>query len=525
MCWPSPICDILQHQNPAQNLLTKIDNSIIDSCTQGLTSLGTVWLKVKTPDLTGGRAATVSGHAPNAGNIETVLGYVTWIGLALAIVSLIALGALIAVRLRSGEGIAAIGRIGAVLGGVIILSGATSIVTSALPDGPHGVGGATGFIQSSLWWYMIVAAIASVIIGAIRMIWEQRAQPGRDTVKSLLTLIVVAGAGVTIVNMLITAADSFSMWVIDKAMACSPADQGCFVASVKHILKLAERSSAGNGILLMMIIALLELLTIVIQIVLMVARSGMLVLLAGVLPLAASATNTEMGKMWFKRCVSWLAAFLLYKPVASLVYAAAFQLITRDEATQDALLNVLTGAMLLILAVLALPALLRFVAPMASAASGGHASGAAAMMAAGRLPSGARTTASNQSTRTTSTTSTSSTQAPSGSAGSSGGSGGSRTVSNAGIQQGATGGASESANAQAMRNQATRTAQPDGNPGSENQPASDAGGAATTVTTTEASRGRRYTEGAGHTGRMLQGAAAAAGAVHAITEEATGSGH
>lgn len=523
MCWPSPVCDVLGTQNPVKSLLTKIDDYVIDSCTQGLTSLGTVWLKVKTPDLTGGAAAAVPAHAAGADKIETVLGYVTWIGLALAVLSLIALGGLIAVRIRSGEGLAAVGRIGAVLGGVIILSGATSVVTAALPDGPHGVGGATGFIQSTLWWYMVAAAIASVIIGAIRMIWEQRAQPGRDTVKSLLTLIVVAAAGVTIVNMLVSAADSFSAWVIDNAMSCSGGDQGCFVASLKQILKLAEGSDAGNGILLMMIIAVLELLTIVIQIVLIVVRSGMLVLLAGVLPLASSATNTEMGKMWFNRCVAWLVAFLLYKPVASLVYAAAFKLITNEEATHDALLNVLTGAMLLILAVLALPALLRFVAPMAGAASGGHASGAAAMMAAGRLPSGARTTVSNQSTRTTSTTtSATASRPPSGSAAGGGASTGGWGVSAAGSQRATSAGAG-AASGPLAGGAGGGTAQPNGTTGPGTQPA--AGGGGTTVTSAQASRGRRYTEGSSHTGRILQGAALAAGAAHAITEETTGSGH
>lgn len=519
MCWPKPICNLGGLTDPVQDFLKGLDAQLIDAYTDTLTSLGTFWVRSKTPDLTGGAAANLSGHAEHAGNIETILGYVTWIGLGLAVVSLIALGAMVAARMRSGEGIVAVGKAGAVLGGVIGLSTASAIVTHALPNGPHGVGGATGFIQASLWWYMAAAAAASVIIGAIKMIWEQRAQPGRETLRSLLTLIIVAGAGVTIINMLITAADSFSVWVIDKAMTCSPGDQGCFVNSVKHIVKFTDDVSTGSGLLLALLIGLLALLTDLIQIILIVARSAMLVLLAGVLPIAASATNTEMGRMWFKRCIAWLTGFLLYKPVASLIYAAAFKLVTNDLRTHDELLDTLTGAMLMLLAVLALPALLRFVAPMASAASSGHGAGALAMTAmATRLPSGARATGAGASQPTQTTTSTTTaTQSPTGSA-----VGGSAVQGSAGTGPASVGAIDSASPAAAGTGTGSATA---------TRPNEGAGQPAnwSVVTKTETtnqpdqpSRGRRYSAPSGGGARLVQAAAAAAAAAHAITEEATG---
>jgi uncharacterized membrane protein HdeD (DUF308 family) len=310
--------------------------------------------------------------------------------------------------------------------------------------------------------------------------------------------------------------------VIDQGMGCGPGNTECFVDSVKRILKLSEGDGSFNGTLLLIIIGLVALLSDLIQIVLMVARSGMLVLLAGVLPIAASATNTEMGRLWFKRCVSWLVAFLLYKPIASLIYAAAFKLVTTDLRTQDDLLSMLTGTMLMLLAVLALPALLRFVAPMAGAASGGHASGAAVMMAAARLPSGARSAATQESARSSTTMSApsgSTTRSASGtgtgspggsaaaSAGSGGGSGGSLLQA---TDPGASGSGSSGASPTA-EGRAAAGGQPDG-------------AQIVTTTTTETSRGRRYSDGPGGSGRALQGAALAAAAVHAITEESTGSG-
>src|SRR5659263_366448 len=65
-----------------------------------LASLGTMWVNVGTPNLTGGGATTPVGTPPEVAGLSTVLGYVTWIALALTIVSLVLLGAVMAVRMR-----------------------------------------------------------------------------------------------------------------------------------------------------------------------------------------------------------------------------------------------------------------------------------------------------------------------------------------------------------------------------------------------------------------------------------------
>ena len=102
----------------------------------------------------------------------------------------------------------------------------------------------------------------------------------------------------------------------------------------------------------------------------MVVRAGMLVLLAGALPLSASFTNTEAGRMWFQRFVAWMAAFILYKPAAAIIYATAFRLMSSDVFDGDGLMSVLVGVALMVIALVALPALLRFFAPMTATLAG-----------------------------------------------------------------------------------------------------------------------------------------------------------
>lgn len=417
-------------------------NAVLEFVGKAVASMGTFWVGIGTPNLTGeggGSTAIAAGeHAADAGGLTAVLGYVTWVALAVAVLSLIALGALIATRLRSGEGVMAVGRVGLVLVSVVLISGAGALVSALMPSRPYDAGGAVLFVQSALWWYMGAAAVLSVVLGAARMAWEQRAEPGRDLVKSLLTLVVVAGAGVTVVGLATTAMDSFSVWLINGALSCDVRnDQACFGTNVMALLGLATEQGATTnsmltvstlGALLVIILGLVAGLASLIQIALMVARSGMLVILAGILPLSASFTSTPMGKAWFSKCLAWIAAFILYKPAAAVVYATAFQLAGTDVFGDDGsgLMTVVTGLMLMILALFAMPALMRFVTPAVGALASGAGGGMAAAAAVTALPSGAAAVgrlASGGGSATTGSASAPAVVGPSGSDGTGGGTG------------------------------------------------------------------------------------------------------
>lgn len=420
------------------NTLVNLANATLEAYGKAVASLGAVWVHIGTPNLTGtgGQSAIGAGSsAPNAENITIVMGYVTWISLIVAILSLVILGALIATRMRAGEGIAAVGRVGLVLGAVVLISSASALVSGLLPAGPRNAGGAVLFLQSSLWWYMGAAAIVSVIIGGARMAYEQRAEPGRETVKGLLTLVVVAGAGVTIVGLLVTAADSFSVWVLNGSLQCDVAtDSACFGDNMLTLLALTSNPAAGGlGSLLIVLLGLVAILATAFQIVLMVARGGMLVVLTGILPLSASFTNTEMGKTWFRKCIAWLVAFILYKPAAAIIYAAAFQLVGADVFADDGsgLLAVLTGLMLMVIALFAMPALMRFVTPMVGAMASGAGGAALAAGALAALPSGAAAIgrlASGNSNSSTTSNAQPGNDGQSGNQGPSGGGGGGNTA-------------------------------------------------------------------------------------------------
>jgi type IV secretion system protein TrbL len=233
-------------------------------------------------------------------------------------------------------------------------------------------------LNSELMTWTLTLAVLAVIIGGIRMIWEQRGAPLKELLRSLITLTLVSGLGLGVISILVIAADAFAAAIITRST------DGKGFAEAMNILVITNQT--GIGVFLLIILGLIGLLASLVQVVLMVVRSGMLVILAGILPTTAAFTNTEMGKQWFQKSVGWTIAFILYKPAAAIVYSVAF-LLMGNNSGHDALIGSITGFTLMVVALFALPALMRFVTPMVGAVASGGGAGAGA--AVGAMATGA----------------------------------------------------------------------------------------------------------------------------------------
>ncbi|WP_412885116.1 hypothetical protein [Arthrobacter phoenicis] len=283
-------------------------------------------------------------------------------------------------------------------------------------------------VNGELMAWTVALAMLAVIVGGIRMIWEQRGTPLKELLRSLVTLTLVSGLGLGVISILVVAADAFSAAIINRST------DGKGFADAMKILVMTNQT--GVGVFILIVLGLIGLLASLVQVVLMVVRSGMLVILAGILPTTAAFTNTEMGKQWFQKAVGWTIAFILYKPAAAIVYSVAFLLM--GSSGKNALIGSITGFTLMVVALFAMPALMRFVTPMVGAVASGGGAGAGAAVGAvatgavslGRGGSGR----GNASPTPASSTGTQTGAAPKGSDGTSGpkGSGGKPTPGSAG---------------------------------------------------------------------------------------------
>ena len=88
----------------------------------------------------------------------------------------------------------------------------------------------------------------------------------------------------------------------------------------------------------------------------MLFRQAALVILAGVLPLAAAGTLAPGTRAWFRRVTGWMLALIFYKPAAAAVYATAFTMIGKGKDPR----TILMGFATVLLSLLALPVLMKF---------------------------------------------------------------------------------------------------------------------------------------------------------------------
>src|SRR5664280_2919311 len=211
------------------------------------------------------------------------------------------------------------------------------------------------------------AAVLGLILGGARLAWTARSDSTQSILRGLLLMTVVTGAGAAIVELLLTGFDAMARWVLDSGFDSKSVGE--------RLAALGQLPGTGGG--LVFLLAFLGMLASLVQVGIMLIRGAILSVLVGVLPVAAAASITETGYEWFKRLAGWIGSFTVYKLVAAIIYAAAFALI--GDATD--LAGIVSGFALIIVAILALPELLRLLPPTAAAMGGSSGGGLLAGLA------------------------------------------------------------------------------------------------------------------------------------------------
>lgn len=245
------------------------------------------------------------------------------------------------------------------------------------------------FLQGNLLYVTAAIFTVAVLVAAIRTAWEQRAQPLQALLKASLIFVAVSAAGSATLQLLVEWSDLLAVHIIKLA---HPDESTLGPALGALIIRGGAAGATGDhaASLVVMLAGVFAILAGLVQVVLMVIRSAMLILLAGTFPLAAAATNTEIGRNWFRKYCGWALAFVAYKPAAALIYATAMKMNEKGfGGSGGTFVQTATGMMMLLLAIFALPALLRFMVPLTTAVAGGNAGMGAAVADPGGMATGA----------------------------------------------------------------------------------------------------------------------------------------
>ena len=253
-----------------------------------------------------------------------------------------------------------------------------NIPSPTVGDGSAQNAGVAQSLQNNLGYFTLLAAVVGLVLCGARVGLTASSDAAAEGVKMLTRLIGVTAAGGAVVALLISAGDAFAPWVIDQSTGATFDQTAPSLVTNAAMVQLTP--------LLSIVSAIFAVLGAAAMVIYMIIRGGLLVVLMAIWPLAASMTATEQGLQWYKKVNAWMVAFVLLKPVAAIIYSAGFLLLkgagtfTSNDPDTTALMSTLTGTAVLALAGLSLPALLRFVTPMAAAGSGaisGAAIGAA----------------------------------------------------------------------------------------------------------------------------------------------------
>ncbi|MCP2337920.1 hypothetical protein [Actinomadura rupiterrae] len=192
----------------------------------------------------------------------------------------------------------------------------------------------------------IAVAVGALLVVAAKLALLRRATPLIDAGTGIAVLAVVSVLGVVLPNRLLEWGDQWVSWVLDASAS------GGFANRMTNLM------IAGQGVptVLVVILGIVALFIGIVQALLLLLRGAAIVLLAGLLPLAAAGMMTGATKAWFKKVAGWMLALIFYKSAAAAVYATAFTFVGNGKNLH----TLLAGFAMMLLSLIAFPVLLRF---------------------------------------------------------------------------------------------------------------------------------------------------------------------
>ncbi|MHA7227624.1 hypothetical protein [Glutamicibacter soli] len=245
--------------------------------------------------------------------------------------------------------------------------------------------GAVLNLRADMSWYVAAFAILGFLVGLIKLVISQDVKNSLIGLATpIVNLILATTAYATGIGLLLTASDQFSLWIVERATGGD--------VDLTQMINTASGLLANPGPAFLMFMLLL--IGAIINLLFMYFRDVMFLILSAFIVVLAAASGSEQGRQAWRKANGWLVALLLFKPVAAGIYSLGFRMLVDgngakegDANLAEALQASIIALLILILASLALPALIKFIVPAAGvgagAFSGGAALGAGVTLAAG----------------------------------------------------------------------------------------------------------------------------------------------
>lgn len=223
-------------------------------------------------------------------------------------------------------------------------------------------------------WLAQFLLVCSLLAAAARTALTRDGHSLAEAARAAALTVVASAGAVGLAAALLAAGDAVAEAVLAGTL------DGLAASDPQPVAQALLAAGGGFGPGGALLLGILGALAALVQFFVLLARNAVLPVVVLMLPLAAAGGGAAMGRAWFGRLAAWLLALAFYKPVAAVVYAV----VLAQAAGADTAMKAVTAFVGMVLAIGALPALLKMLAPAtagAGSAGGGYATGMAAAAA------------------------------------------------------------------------------------------------------------------------------------------------
>lgn len=253
------------------------------------------------------------------------------------------------------------------------------------------VGAVDSDFRSTISYIAAFVMVIALLSAAMQTMWRRDGSVVADTASGVFKAVLTIFGAWAVLGTLWTLADRLT-----TALAPDPAN-----IDVGPVAALATTAAGPGAFLLVILLSGIGFVLSLGMALMMVFRLASTVVLALLLPIAAGGAPGTSTRAWLPKVTGWILALIFLRPMVAAIYRIGFEFIAGGndpansalvaqmgasgqdgalpDAVADGLMTMLVGAMTLLVAMFALPVLLRLFTWMFGAMAGG---GGAALAAA-----------------------------------------------------------------------------------------------------------------------------------------------
>ena len=222
-------------------------------------------------------------------------------------------------------------------------------------------------VQRPLQGVFVLIMMAGVLGTAIVMAMSRRGQPAAELLMGAFKYVAITSLSLVVLQGALSAGDDVAKQLVHNS------DK--FGDSLAQLIGI---QTLTNPVMVFLLGVLCFLLALVQWIFGFIRQAGILVL-ASMIAFAAAGQLSSWGRQWFPRIASSIVALVLYKPMAAMIYSIGFKFMGTGKDLSTAVI----GVMVIALAVIALPSMLKFFSFVGNGIGGGGGGGLALAAAGG----------------------------------------------------------------------------------------------------------------------------------------------